>query len=248
MDADWDFDKLKNRTKKGVVGSMPAGMKFDFNQGINLQKFMSPIAVDWMRVIKPGGFVLCFSQNRLAHHMAMAIESAGFEIRDTLLWKYEGQAKAFSQNHFIQKRKISKKEKDRLIAKIGGRKTPQLKPRGETIILGQAPRQGTFVDNWDHWETGLIDVSNPLIEPDKFPGTVVPCRKPRERYGHITAKPVPLLRHLIRIFSCEGSLVFDPFVGSGSTCVAAKLENREFLGVEINKTMAEIGNNRIEEI
>lgn len=246
MDADWNTAKLNGRVKPGVVGSLPAGMKFSVEQGRDLQKFLMPIAKEWMRVLRPGGFCLVFSQNRLAHRTAVALEYADFEIRDVLLWRYEGQAKAFTQDHFIRKRNLPEAEKKRLIRKLGGRKTPQLKPQGEMIVLAQAPRDGTFVDNWDKWETGLIDVQNPLIDEDKFPGTVIPAKKPRQRYGHITAKPVDLLRHLIRIFSAPGALALDSFAGSGSTGVAAKLEGRNFVGYEIDRNMAQRAQKRID--
>ena len=248
MDADWNTKKLAARVKEGVVGSLPVGMKFSVDQGRELQRFLTPIAEEWMRVIRPGGFCLVFSQNRLVHRAAIALEDAGFEIRDVLLWRYEGQAKAFTQDHFVRKRKLTEKEKDRLIQKLGGRKTPQLKPQGEMIVLGQAPREGTFVDNWDKWETGLIDVKDPLIGATQFPGTVIPAKKPGERYGHMTAKPVNLLQHLIRIFSAPGALVLDSFAGSGSTGVAAKIEGRSFIGYEIETEMAMCAQERIERI
>lgn len=245
MGADWNSQKLNARVKAGVVGSLPAGMKFSVDQGRELQRFLTPIAEAWLRVLRPGGFCLVFSQNRLVHRAAIAMEDAGFEIRDILLWRYEGQAKAFTQEHFVRKRKLTDAEKARLIRKLDGRKTPQLKPQGEMIILGQAPREGTFVDNWDKWETGLIDVKQPVIGPNQFPGTVIPAKKPRDRYGHLTAKPVDLLRHLIRIFSVPGGLVLDTFAGSGSTGVAAQLENRAFIGYEIETDMARCANNRL---
>jgi len=248
MDNNWDSQKLKRRVKPGVVGSIPAGMKFSPEQGRNLQRFITPIAEEWLRILRPGGFSLVFSQNRLVHRTAIALEEAGFEIRDVLLWKYEGQAKAFTQEHFVRKSKLNESEKERLIQKLGGRKTPQLKPQGEMIVLAQAPRDGTFVQNWDKWETGLIDVSNPFVERGRFPGTVISVPKPKKRYGHITAKPVDLLRHLIRIFCAPDSTVLDPFAGSGSTGVAALLEGREFIGVEIEKDMTSIANERIGEL
>ncbi len=247
MGADWNSEKLAARVKNGVIGSLPVGMKFSVKQGRDLQRFLSPIAEEWMRVTRPGGFCLVFSQNRLVHRTAITVEDAGFEIRDVLLWRYEGHAKAFSQEHFIRKRKLPREEKERLIRKLDGRKTPQLKPQGEMIILGQAPREGTFVDNWDKWKTGLIDVHNPLIQAGQFPGTVIPASKPKERYGHITAKPVKLLQHLIRIFSAPRALVLDAFAGSGSTGVAAKLEGRAFIGYEREADMAIRARQRIEE-
>jgi len=249
MGDEWDRNALARRTRGfGVVKSLPVGMKFDRSQGPRLQEFMRPIAEEWVRIIRPGGFALCFSQNRLVHHAAIAIEAAGFEIRDILAWRYEGQAKAFSQEHFIRKRDISQVEKDRLIAKLAGRKTPQLKPQFEMIVMAQAPRDGTFVDNWDRWETGLIDPRAPVIEPGRFPGTVIPVKKPRERHGHMTTKPVDLLRHLVRLFSPKGAVVFDPFAGSGSTGVAARIEGRGFVGVEIDAAMALSAERRIERV
>ena len=248
MGDEWSNESLNKRKKKPgqIGGSLPPEMRFRREQGTRLQNFLSPIADDWIRIIRPGGFLLCFSQNRLMHRAAVSLENAGFEIRDILAWRYEGQAKAFTQDHFIQKRNLPQSEKNRLMDKIAGRRTPQLKPQCELIILSQAPKDGTFVDNWDKWETGLIDISTPLIEPDKFPGTVIPVPKTRERYGHITAKPVELMRHLIRIFSCEKAMVFDPFAGSGSVGVAARLEDRLFCGSEIDKSMAETANRRID--
>ena len=113
------------------------------------------------------------------------------------------------------------------------------------IILAQAPREGTFVNNWDKWETGLIDVNDPVINADQFPGTVIPSNKPKERFGHMTAKPVDLLQHLIRIFSAPQALVLDSFAGSGSTGVAAVLEGRDFIGFEIEAEMASRAQERI---
>ena len=53
---------------------------------------------------------------------------------------------------------------------------------------------------------------------------------------HPAQKPVKLLKHIIEISSNEGSVVFDPFMGVGSTGEAAVSLNRKFLGCEINKT------------
>lgn len=249
MDEAWDHGKLNGRVKPGVVGGLPAGMKFSKSQGPRLYDFLAPIAAEWARVLKPGGFALCFSQARLTHHVAMAIENAGFEIRDLLAWQYEGQPKAFSQEHFVRKRPdLSESEKADIIKQLGGRKTPQLKPQMETIVLGQLPRDGAYWENWIKHGVGLIDVSDPFIHPRKFPGQVIPAQKERRRFNHMTVKPVPLLRHLIRLFSKEGadSIVLDPFAGTGSTGVAARLEGRGFIGFEKDERMAKMANERVE--
>lgn len=201
MDDGWSHETLRRRRDRcnGAVGGLPGGMKFDPAQGRRLQAFLAPIAAEWMRVVKPGGFVLCFSQPRLVHRMAVAIEDAGFEVRDLYVWRYgDGQCKAFSQDHFIRRMDIPEGEKARLIGELGGRKTPQLKPQMETVVMAQAPREGTYAENWLAHRVGLVDMSadNNLLEAGRVPGTIMPARKPREKYGHMTVKPVDLLRHL----------------------------------------------------
>lgn len=248
MDGDWSHDGLRRRVKRGVVGGIPVGMKFDPQQGVRLQEFMEPIAQEWARIVKPGGFVLCFSQNRLVHRMMLAIERAGFEVRDLYAWRYEGQGKAFTQDHFVRKnRKLSASHKEALLNELGGRKTPQLKPQFESIVMAQAPRRGTYVDNWIEHGVGLLDLDAGILD-EGCPGTVMRCPKPRNRHGHMTEKPVDLIRHLIRIFTKPLALVFDPFTGSGTTGVAAGMEGRSFTGCEKDVEMARIAWKRIDEV
>ena len=52
---------------------------------------------------------------------------------------------------------------------------------------------------------------------------------------HPTQKPVKVLKHIVEIASNPGDLVFDPFMGVGSTGTAALEMNRHFLGIEIDK-------------
>lgn len=71
--------------------------------------------------------------------------------------------------------------------------------------------------------------------------------KDKQIYGHPTIKPLPLIRKLIRNSSKENDLVLDCFLGSGTTAVACILENRNYIGFEINKKYFDIANKRINE-
>ncbi|OEJ15837.1 DNA methylase [Brachyspira hampsonii] len=252
MDNNWNDGELKRRTKySNVIGGIPAGMKFDRKQGENLQKFLEPICQDFFRILKPGGFCIIFSQGRLYHRTAMALDLAGFEIRDLMAWKYEGQAKAFSQDHFIKRDKNkTEEEKEKLIAELKGLKTPQLKPQMEPMVLAQKPREGTFVENWEKYQVGLMNTNESL--DGKFPGTVMEISKKirknetDKKIEHMTVKPVHLISHLIRLFTREGQTVLDPFVGSGSHALAALMNNRNFIGYEIEKKYFDIAKNRLE--
>lgn len=66
---------------------------------------------------------------------------------------------------------------------------------------------------------------------------------PRDR-EHITQKPLDVMRQLVRIVP-EGGTILDPFMGSGTTGVAAVMEGRKFIGVEMNDHYIEVARRRI---
>lgn len=68
----------------------------------------------------------------------------------------------------------------------------------------------------------------------------------KKKFGHPTIKPLDITQKVIRNSSKEGWTVFDPFMGSGTTGVACKLENRNFIGCEINEEYFNIAKKRIE--
>jgi site-specific DNA-methyltransferase (adenine-specific) len=72
--------------------------------------------------------------------------------------------------------------------------------------------------------------------------------KAKERTGYPTQKPVLLLNQILNIATDEGDLVLDPFCGSGTTCVSAKLLKRNFIGIDISKEAVELANSRLEEM
>ena len=70
----------------------------------------------------------------------------------------------------------------------------------------------------------------------------------RVLYHHPTIKPVDFIRRMIRNSSNENDIVLDCFMGSGTTAVASIMENRKYIGFEINKKYFDISNARIEKI
>jgi len=95
----------------------------------------------------------------------------------------------------------------------------------------------------------IFKKGNPKIKKsnkDIFVDT--PGRKvePEEGYiNHPTPKPTKFIKELLEMFSKDGDLVLDPFIGSGSTAVACQDINRNFIGFEINKEYCELANKRL---
>jgi DNA modification methylase len=65
---------------------------------------------------------------------------------------------------------------------------------------------------------------------------------------HPTQKPVPALAQLIRSFSLPGETVLDPFAGSGSTCAAALLTGRRYIGMEMDDTYFQHASERLQRV
>jgi len=72
--------------------------------------------------------------------------------------------------------------------------------------------------------------------------------KAKERVGYPTQKPVSLLNQIIKIASNEGDIVLDPFCGSGTTCVSAKLLDRKFIGIDRSIDAVNLTKSRLEKM
>lgn len=81
-----------------------------------------------------------------------------------------------------------------------------------------------------------------IVGPKAFPG-FYQANSPRDR-EHVTQKPLDVMREMLQVVP-EGGTVLDPFMGSGTTGVAAVLEGRKFIGVEMTDHYAEVALNRI---
>ena len=68
---------------------------------------------------------------------------------------------------------------------------------------------------------------------------------PKVDSPHPTQKPIGLLCELTQDFSNEGDIILDPFMGSGTTCVAAKKLGRRYIGIEISEDYCEIARERL---
>jgi len=67
-----------------------------------------------------------------------------------------------------------------------------------------------------------------------------------KKIGHPAPFPVELAKRFINLYSFKNDLILDPFIGSGSTAIAAKLLNRDYIGYELNPEYVKIAKNRLE--
>ena len=79
---------------------------------------------------------------------------------------------------------------------------------------------------------------------DRYPKSILSIGYCKDKL-HPTQKPVELMEYLIKTYTNEDMTVFDATMGSGSTGIACKNLNRNFIGIEKNDKYFEIAENRI---
>jgi len=331
-----------------------------------------------LRVLKPGGHLLAFGGTRTYHRMAVAIEDAGFEIRDSIHWVYgSGFPKSLNVSKAIDKAAgvegevigiatgkgySSQQEKnkeagfreykkglphehaDRSIRAAATNAAKQwsgwgtaLKPGHEPIVLGRKPLEGTVANNVLQHGVGALNIDGCRVgefinttpsgidrynqnyvndgseratiegttsgATGRWPANIIfdedagaelgdvarffYCPKPgkrernagleklksktageatdrkegsdglnspRARAGrtggsknfHPTVKPIELMRYLCRLITPPGGTVLDPFLGSGTTAVAAVLEGFQWVGCEMTPDYLPIIKGRVQ--
>ena len=106
------------------------------------------------------------------------------------------------------------------------------------------PQAGRFGAQCEYVVWGSAGPMAPDYELPSLPGWFE-ANSPRDRI-HMTQKPLSVLRGLVQI-APEGGTVLDPFMGSGTTGVAAVIENRSFVGIELVRDICDVAEERIQE-
>ena len=109
-----------------------------------------------------------------------------------------------------------------------------------------------FVNSTEAWiyftyktRTGTFNNNGSMLHD--FVETSVTPNGERKYGKHPTQKPEQLIKHFVDVLSNENDWILDPFMGSGTTGVSAKRENRNFIGIELSKEYYEMASQRIQE-
>jgi len=108
-------------------------------------------------------------------------------------------------------------------------------------IYNKINKRGNIGKNWSK-----LKLDNYIQHFTNYPSSVLKFDSLGKKY-HSTQKPVALLEYLIKTYTKENDTVLDFTMGSGSTGVACKKLNRNFIGIEFDKNYFEIAKNRINE-
>ena len=179
MGKTWDkYDPTVNKGSFKVgTGTHPQGyVAIDRNA---FYDFSFKWAVECLRVLKPGGFLLSFGGTRTYHRMTCGIEDAGFEIRDTIMWVYgSGFPKSLNIGKAVDKMQGNEREvvfknpyADGHIRKATGNisdANDNVKFLSEYKLENGLRKETKGTSEWEGWGTAL----KPAVEP------IVVARKP----------------------------------------------------------------------
>jgi site-specific DNA-methyltransferase (adenine-specific) len=257
-----DWDVLHDNTNSAYLGTSPgqekAGSVFkkrgkpingwsEADREIPKQyyEWCSSWASEWLRVMKPGGSVFIFAGRRYAHRCISALEDAGFSFKDMFAWMRQ-RAPHRAQRISVVYDRRGDTESSQIWE---GWRVGNLRPTFEPVLWFTKPYKigTTIADNVLSHGVGAFNESA-FMKYEKSPDNILTSGfMPGESGCHPTQKPIRLMQSLIELSTQEEQIILDPFCGSGSTLLAAKLLNRKFIGYELNKEYYSVAEERLKE-
>jgi len=223
--------------------------------GTTACKWDSVIDLDLMwkelnRVIKPTGAIVLFAQQPFS---SILLVSNVKKFRHRFLWKKDKCA-----NFMVAKAQPLKYTEDILVfcnvgflknqfGKPTGTYNPQMRDgKGNNRDLEKVVDKSKNLDDINKRDNPTrLKLSNNSAK-QRFPKDVLNITTQHKRV-HPTQKPVALMEYLIKTYTNENETVLDFTMGSGSTGVACKNTNRNFIGIEQDKKYFNIAQKRIKE-
>ena len=213
----------------------------DLPYGTTNNKWDSVIPLDklfeqYKRIIKDHGAILLFGQGAFG---ASLINSAP----KSMPFRYEWIWEKTSAQGFLNAHKMPMRAHENIY--VFYKHLPKYNPQMTTGHTPYKKRQGKNGGRNYHLKPGSVDPAR-QSHGTRYPRDIIKFSNGNHGSLHPTQKPVPLLEHLIKTYTDKGDMVLDNTMGSGSTGVAAKKLNRNFIGMELDKEYFEIAKQRIE--
>lgn len=209
---------------------------------LEYRSWVSEWGKELFRVLKPGAYVMVFNSTRTSAHIQVALEDQGFYARDTIVWRRQsGIPKGLNAEKKLEKMGTKNPE-------IWNGWHSALRNEWEAITVVQKPLINNYLNTLQLYNVGLLKTKEAGV--DGFQSNIFENikRDPKNSINtHITVKPLELIEKLVNmtIPKIEGNIVIDPFLGSGTTAVAAEKLGIDWIGIEINPEYVQIAEKRI---
>jgi site-specific DNA-methyltransferase (adenine-specific) len=219
----------------------------------SLQEYLfliKEILIESKRVLKDSGSIFLQCDKAASHYIRVQMDEVfGYEnFRNEIIWNYKrwsnskkGLLNSHQNIYFYSKGENFKFNtvytdyspttnldqilQERIRDKNG--KSKYKVDENGNVVIGKEKKGVPLSDVWEI----------PFLNP-----------KAKERSGYPTQKPVLLLNQILNIATDKDDIVLDPFCGSGTTCISAKLLKRKYIGIDISEEATKLANQRLEEM
>ncbi len=256
----WDDSEIQRRIEKvkdskTLVKNIPYGSglaggvrnkrwyKKNRDNIVEYEDWCSEWAVELFRICKPGATVLIFNSTRTIAHVQVAMEKVGFYARDMMVYRRSsGIPKGINMEKSLEQKGYANPE-------LWKGWHSCLRSEWEAICVVQKPLINNYTETLLEYGTGLFYAEQ---EGGGFQSNILENIK-RDAIAdynvHCTVKPLALMKKLVEIFvpKIEGTILLDPFAGSGTTLVAAQQAGVDFVGIEIEPSYIEIIEKRLKD-
>lgn len=224
------MDQIPDNCVALMVTSPPYNVGKDYDEDLDIDEYLTllrEVFTETWRVIEPGGRVAVNVANLgrkpyipLNQYVSALLTEIGFDLRGEVIWqKAKSAGGSCAWGSWMSA------------------KNPTLRDVHEYVVIASKGsyarvRKGEDTISKEEFLEATVSIWNILPESAR-------------RVGHPAPFPVELPRRLIELYTFEGDLVLDPFLGSGSTAVAAVETSRHYVGYELNADYIDLAERRI---
>lgn len=223
--------ELPDNSTAMMITSPPYNVGKDYDEDLSLQEYrnlLKRVFTETYRVLVPGGRACINIANigrkpyiPLHSYIIEDMANLGFLMRGEIIWDKGAGSVSTAWGSWLKAN------------------NPVLRDKHEYILIFC---KGSYSYKNPNKKQSTI-TKEEFLEYTKSIWTFSPARA--SSIGHPAPFPVELPRRLIKLYSFEGDAILDPFNGAGSTCVAAKECNRNYIGYDLSAEYCELANNRI---
>ena len=231
-------DPPYNVDYSGHVGSERLGIENDAH-GEGYGAWLHSVLTTASLYLGKGRSFYVWYANSESDHVFQAVKNAGLKVRECLIWKKNSMVMGRQDYHWQHEPCLFGDWDDELL--------------GPTFTATVIPIVGTWAADpkCDPAATRYIPTFQPCIYgwkagaahrwfADRKQTTILEFDRPSRSEAHPTMKPVELMSYQMRNSTRAGELILDPFLGSGTTMIAAELSDRQCFGLEIAPKFAAV--------
>jgi site-specific DNA-methyltransferase (adenine-specific) len=228
----WTWQDVNDAYLDTLAGNYPSLTKFiaitgkvHSNAMMAYLTYMAQRIVEMHRILKDTGSIYLHCDPTANHYLKILMDEifGKNNFRNEIIWSYDW----------------------------GGRPNNMWSAKHDNILC--YTKSSSWVFNKESvkipYKTQIKGRKTPLVSNEKFEKGKIPTdvwdipiihAMSKERTGYPTQKPLSLLHRIIKASSNEGDIVFDPFCGCATTCVAAQQLGRKWIGIDIEKQAVNI--------